>query len=298
MIKLLREVKIVNFVNLLRSGKKPLTIIFGLAIGLTAVLSLSSNRNNVYSIKGTTQTITLSTSSNQLNNWFLETGSVFTMSSVSCDLKLNENNILELRNGIQITITTENISKKPSYLLVARSDGKTIASINTDTETCDINDYLEVNIDADQVLTLPFEAITFIGEDVGAGVDKLLIDGSVNILEKEFFTEKRYIGETVKLNMGDRVRLADNEASKSAFAKGFVRFVDSNNLYFSVTSQADSVLIERFGSSTLSITPSIWSRMTNDPVVVGIGSIFALAFLFMEFFMMFMQIVKKNKVIK
>jgi hypothetical protein len=294
MIKLLSSVKAVSFVKALRDCKKHFNLLFIFAVGFVALLILFGNRNSVYSIKGTTQTITLATSSNQLNQWVIEAGSVFTMSSVSCDLELNANNALELSNNLQITITTEKMDDKLSYLLVARSDGNNVASINSDSKICDISDYLELNIDADQALTLPFEAITFIGEDVGTGVDKLLIDGSVNILEKQFFSSKRYIGETLQLNMGDRVRLAVDNPNESASAKGFVRFIDNSNLYFSVTSQADSVLIERFGSSTLTITPSIWSRITNDPIVAALGSLFALLFLLIEFFMAFNQIFKKD----
>lgn len=294
MVKLLRQVKTVTFVKMLGHIKRRFNILFILTLGILSLLILFGNRNSVYGIKGNTQTITLTTSSNQLNKWELNTGTVFDMSGHSCSVELSEDNVLALYENIKITITSEIFESKPRFLLIARKHAKPIAKVSTSTASCEINDYLEVTIDAKNLLTMPFEAVTFIGEDVGSGVDKLLLDGSVDILEKQFFSAKRYIGETVHLNMGDRVRLEEEHNNEPPYSKGFIRFIDNSDIYFSVTSQAKSVLIERFGSSTITVSPSVWSRMTNDPVVAALGSLFALLFVLVEFFMAFNQIFKKE----
>jgi hypothetical protein len=293
MIKRFGGINAVIFVKLLRSCNRHFNGIFVLSIGLIAILILFGNRSSVYSIKGNTQTISLTTSTNQLNRWVIDTGAIFTLSDIDCVAELTEDNYLQLNNDQKVTITTEKTDDKTSYLIVARSDGNNVGQLVTSDKTCELEDYLEISIDGAQSLTLPFAATTFIGEDVGTGVEKLLIDGSVNILEKQFFTAKRYIGETIELNMGDRVRLSETGSKGKTYAKGFLRFLDGESIYFSVTSQSDSVLIERFGSSTLTISPSVWSRITNDPVVAALGSLFALLFLLVEFFMAFNQIFKK-----
>lgn len=295
MAKLYSHVKMVTFVKAISHIKRNFSLIFILCLGIIALIILFGNRNSVYGIKGNTQTLTLITSPNQLNKWQISTGMVFTMSDHACSLQLDENNVLTLSDNIKITVTAETFASEPRFLLVARNDGKIVANISSSADSCEIADYLEVTIGKTNSLTLPFEALTFIGEDVGIGVDKLLLDGSVDILEKQFFSAKRYIGETVQLNMGDRVRLEEESNNELPYAKGFIRFLDNSNIYFSVTSQAKSVLIERFGSSTLTISPSIWSRITNDPVVAALGSLFALLFLLIEFFMAFNQIFKKEE---
>jgi hypothetical protein len=293
MIKRISSINAVIFVKLLPACKRRINAIFVLSIGLIAILILFGNRSSVYSIKGNTQTISLTTSTNQLNRWVIDTGAIFTLVDIDCAAELTEDNYLQLNNAQKVTITTEKTGDKTSYLIVARSDGNNVGQLVTPSKTCQLEDYLEISIDGAQSLTLPFEATTFIGEDVGTGVDKLLIDGSVDILEKQFFTAKRYIGETVELNMGDRIRLSETGSKGDTYAKGFLRFLDTESIYFSVTSQSDSVLIERFGSSTLTISPSIWSRITNDPVVAAFGSLLTLLFLLVEIFMAFNQIFKK-----
>jgi hypothetical protein len=279
--------------KLLPACKRRFNAIFVLSIWLIAILILFGNRSSVYSIKGNTQTISLTTSTNQLNRWIINAGAIFTLADIDCAAELTEDNYLQLNNAQKVTITTEKTGDKTSYLIVARSDGNNVGQLVTPSKTCQLEDYLEISIDGAQSLTLPFEATTFIGEDVGTGVDKLLIDGSVDILEKQFFTAKRYIGETVELNMGDRIRLSETGSKGDTYAKGFLRFLDTESIYFSVTSQSDSVLIERFGSSTLTISPSIWSRITNDPFAAAFGSLLTLLFLLLEIFMAFNQIFKK-----
>lgn len=295
MTSLFDKIKTIINLKAIRSVRRWFNLVFVLLIALLALLILFGDRNSVYGIKGNTQTLSLSTSPNQLNKWQFQTGEVFTFSDLSCALTLSDNSVLTLEEDVKITVTIQQDQIQNGFLLAVRSDDKSVATISNADKTCVIPSYLELFIAEDTLLTLPFEAHTFIGEDVGVGVDKLLLDGSVDILEKQFFSSKRYIGDTIELNMGDRVWLQEPIDKQAQYAKGFLRFVPESKVYFSVTSQAESVLVERFGSSTLTISPSIWSRLTNDPVVAALGSLIALLFLLLEFLMAFNQLFKNEE---
>ena len=163
----------------------------------------------------------------------------------------------------------------------------------TDGNSIPLSGYIELLVTVSSNLVLPFEGKALLGEDVGRDVDSLLLDGEVSILQSRFMSPRRYQSVTYTLDTGDRATIKD--VNNEYISKGFLRITDENAFYFSVVSEGDGVQLTRFGNEDLLLTPSIWSRVTKDPIVAAFTSLCALMFLLLEFILLLKQTLKNKE---
>ncbi|GAB3000625.1 hypothetical protein [Psychrosphaera aestuarii] len=251
-----------------------------LLVVVTAALILLGDRKNIYSVEGISQTITVETSGADINEWFFDNGVLVAEDLFMQPLELQESNTFKFSTNSKLRITSSKNGNDFQLLITARND-KNVGVLVNESESQILTGYVEVLLTISRDFILPFEGKALLGEDVGAGVESLLLEGEVSILESKFISSGRYQGENNKLDMGDRVSIIDNDSEY--ISKGFVRVTRQNAFYFSVISEGDGVQVTRFGNEEMIITPSIWSRVTKDPVVAAMTSLLALMFLLLEF---------------
>lgn len=249
-------------------------------LGAVAALVLYGNRNSNFSIKGTTEIATIITTGNPINTWQFNNGNVFSFESGIESLELSNDSFLVFKPGseIQISVHSENDVHK---MVIAAKNDEVTAVVTTPEQVLDLTGYVDLTINITEPIILPFEGKALIGEDIGEGVDSILLSGEISVSESRFLSSGRYQGEVHTLNPGDRVFVTGS--SENDVSKGFLRIENDEAFYFSVISEGDEAKITRFGSEDLIVTPSLWSRVTKDPVVAAMTSLFALLFLLLEF---------------
>lgn len=260
-------------------------------IGIVAVIILLGDRTNIYSVKGHTQTLTINTTSSDINEWYFDSGTLVAEELFLEPITLSSERYFTFASGTELRITAVNSAGQHKILISAKSL-KHSGTLESSDATTPLSGYLELLVNLSKDIVLPFEGKAFLGEDVGRDVDSLLLEGEVNILESRFMSSGRYQGETYTLDTGDRATIVD--LNNEYISKGFLRFTDENAFYFSVVSEGDGVRVTRFGNEDLLLTPSIWSRVTKDPVVAAITSLFALMFLLLEFILLLKQTIKNK----
>lgn len=266
-------------------------------IVLIAVVILFGNRNSIYSIKGETQTLTIFTSSNPINEWEFSQGQLFYLGldlqeetfELGHDIRLSEDDRLTVEPGTHIKVTSVHRQNQTNVVFVMKNDGKVVATLIKDGQQTSLSDYIELTVEITQPLALPFEGTAYIGEDIGTDVDSLLMSGEVSILEQRFLSSGRYQGEVYNLNTGDRAFVTQH--GNTTISKGFIRVTDNESFYFSAISEGNEARVIRYGSQDLVLAPSIWSRVTKDPNVAAITSLIALMFLLLECYLIIRETV-------
>lgn len=260
-------------------------------LGVVAALVLYGNRNSNFAIKGTTEIATIITTGNPINAWQFHNGNVFSIESDIESLELSSDSFLDFKPGSEIQISVRSENDVNTVVIAAKNDDVT-AVIKNSGKVLNLTGYVDLSITITEPIILPFEGKALIGEDIGEGVDSILLSGEISVSESRFLSSGRYQGEVHTLNPGDRVFVtgsAENDVSK-----GFLRIENEEAFYFSVISEGDEAKITRFGSEDLIITPSLWSRVTKDPVVAAMTSLFALLFLLLEFTLLLNKTIRKK----
>ena len=287
---MLRTEKLAIFLRL-RNKQLNAGYILIFLLGFIAAVVLFGNRDSIFSIKGTTETATVISTGNPINAWQFDTGTIFSFQSGIDALELTDDSYLVLKPEANIQVSIHNEDNVNKLVIAAKNDGIT-ATLITPQRQLDLEGYVDLTINVNESIILPFEGKTLIGEDIGKGVDSILLSGEISVLESRFLSNGRYQGEVYDLNPGDRVLVTGHD--KSEVSKGFFRIDNSGALYFSVMSEGEEAKITRFGSEDLIITASLWSRVTKDPVVAAMTSLFALLFLLLEFTLLINKTINKK----
>ena len=247
---------------------------------------LISDRENTFTVRGETENITIVFSNDNLNQWDLSNATLLLDITAPDDLvSLSIDSFFMPKVDTTARVLIRNQESKPSQLIITlESDGESAGEIETADKVIQLPSYAEITIDVNQSRVLPLDGYIRVGEDVGLGVESLLLSGEVSIVEKQFFRDERYVATEHKLDTGDRVELHNSiETDSLAKAKGFIRMTPSNPLAFTIHGEAKAVKVHRLGSNSYHITPSIWPRITNDPIIAAFSSLLAVIFLLLEF---------------
>ncbi len=260
-------------------------------LGIVAAIILLGDRTNIYSVKGHSQTITINTTSAEINEWYFESGILVAEDLFLEPVSLSAEKTITFATDTKLRVTS--INRDDHYkILISAKNPDFVGTFKNGNNVTKLTGYIELLLTTSNDLVLPFEGKAYLGEDVGVGVESLLLEGEVSILESRFLSSGRYQGETYALDTGDRATIVD--LNKEYISKGFIRITDETAFYFSVVSEGDGVRVTRFGNEDLLLTPSIWSRVTKDPVVAAITSLFALMFLLLEFTLLLKQTIRNK----
>ena len=271
-----------------------------LTLLLVGIVVLSP-RENVYSLTGDTEAVTIVFSDDSINQWNLS-GAKYSngFPDINENIKsrlLPEDSYLFPNKGTTARVSiVQSLGKKNHLLITFTTPNVSMGFIETPDGIIELLDYVEIKLPIDKSSLLAFEGETHIGEDVGQGVENILLSGQVRIIEQQLFRDKRYIAGDYLLDSGDRLALyKDNSLKENVNMKGFLRISDKTSFDFTVHGVGEVLMVFRLGSADYQITPSIWSRITKDPIIAAITTILATIFLLMEFFELLIRFILKSK---
>jgi hypothetical protein len=286
-------------IEFLRNFKHTKTIvkIFIFAFLVLYLYVLFMPRETIYTISGETEHMEIEFAQDIINEWDVSKGLLITNILIDDSITLPEDSYLFVDNltNVQISI---NEKSKSTYTLVLSLNNKngSIGVIEAPDNIIELSSYAEISLPINNSFILPFHGKVYLGNDVGRGVNNILLNGNVRIIEEQLLKDGRYIGGDFPLDIGDRVELfVDSQMSEISKVKGFMKITDNKYYEFIVHGEGDKVKVERLGSSGYEISPSFWYRITNDPIVAALSSVIAILFLLMEFSSLLFNYIKKEQ---
>jgi hypothetical protein len=128
----------------------------------------------------------------------------------------------------------------------------------------------------------PFTGSVTIGRDIHWSGTGVLTGGRITVFTVSESAERRRAVDEAPLMLGDQVSLRGDDEGGSAAPKGFVRarLTAGEGGAFDVVAfgRAERMRVDRFGDSGYELSPSLPTRILNDPVLV-LGGTFLVAFL-------------------
>ncbi|MDE3271391.1 hypothetical protein [Pseudoalteromonas sp. G4] len=295
MNKLSSQFKFVAILSAIKSGSVKFgSLIFILFLAVAVVITLFVERENVYTITGQTETLSVTLTNTPLNQWDLS------LATLLDDISASNEKLEPLPGSTYFSPsnnTTASIQVTPEgkYLIILNNSGS-VGQLETSKNTINLPDYVEIVLPTKNTKVIPFEGTIRIGEDVGNGVDTILLGGNVKIVEKQLFRNNRYVAGEYEFDTGDRLELYEDKAHTTlSKVKGFIQIGYSKNISFTVHGEGKSLNVSRLGTEGYQIKPSFWSRITKDPVIAALSTLFATLFLLMEFVDLFYKHLTKHR---
>jgi hypothetical protein len=131
-----------------------------------------------------------------------------------------------------------------------------------------------------RVLVFPFQGELTAGRDVTWSYNRMLNEGKLSVYTaSDKSAAKRVLVQEMDLMRGDQVRLKKTvRAEDTVWPRGHLRYVvmkpggdRDRALEVAGIGLAESLIIERFGSSEIAFRPGFWSRLMHDRLAIISG---------------------------
>ena len=281
-----------RFFRLLRgSGLSALILLLIFLLVFGAVIF---PRDSAISIFTLTEKVTISSQSLILGEWEVSGGKHF---SDPLDpgkfTRLPEYDVfLSLGEGSEIEITKHKNS--PMRLMIRSLDTFPSKILMPDGSQITLQKFAYLEIDKGWPRTLPVKAYVTIGDDIANGVNHILQEGQIQLIEKQLFGSDRYIAAEASLDRGDRLVLNNVESDGQPVLNGFLR-ADENEMISGVFhGKSVTAKIERMGAAGYTIKESIWRRIVSDPFVAIVSTLLGILLIALEI-VVAMNSLKQNK---
>jgi len=260
-----------------------LLLFFGFVLFLLIIYVIFADREAIYSVNAETEVATVTLIDDPLNQWQLPSGT-FTQDLMAFD-EAGEHwtgpEIVFRANPDTSASFMIDMAANQLAIVLQNAVGSVGTLLGSDQNKVLGTDVL-ITVPLDKNVIFPFFGELGVGEDVTTGVRTTLLSGTINIVEKELFSDVRYIAGDYQLNAGDRVLLyEDYEANELVKLRGYMRLTEEV-LQVSANGIAELARVERLGSEGYSVTSSVWRRVINDPVLMSITTLLAILLLLME----------------
>ncbi|RUO61797.1 hypothetical protein [Pseudidiomarina insulisalsae] len=273
------------FILFVRHFKKinGILLLLGFCLFLLITYVIFADREAIYSVNAETEVATITLIDDPLNQWQLPSGTL-TQDLMAFDQAQQQ------WTGAEI-IFRANADTSASFMIdiaanqlaiVLQSETASVGTIIGTGRSKALGSDVLIKVPLASNVIFPFFGELGVGEDVTTGVRTTLLSGSINIIEKELFSDVRYVAGDYQMNAGDRVLLYKNhEANELVKLRGYIRLADKV-LKVSANGIAELARVERLGSEGYSVTSSVWRRVINDPVLMSITTLLAILLLLME----------------
>jgi hypothetical protein len=282
-IGVLKKIKLPLIISRL-NHKKLKWILISIAL-ILMLFMLLANRENIFTLNGQADSVTVTFSKNQLNQWNISGAKVLYNLDTLEELELSTlESYFAPKEGSTAVLSFRFNDQIQELFIVVTSESGSVGVIDDQGREIALGSYLEIALPLNKTRILPFDGRVRLGEDVAVGVENILLSGSVKIIEQQLIGEARYVAGEYSLDRGDRVELYLNEQLLDASqVKGFMRLTQGNPIEITSHGIAEVAKVERLGSAGYKISPSVWARLTNDPFIAALTTMFGTLFLFMEF---------------
>jgi len=263
------------------------TIKWTFIAGMLTIMStlFLSGRENIFTVNGKVESATLTFAENRLNKWNITGASIITdLDNLEPELLQQQEVYFSPAKGATATVNFRIGTKRKEIFITVASEQGSIGVIESEDGSFTLGTYTEIIVPFEHSKIFPFVGSMQLGEDVAVGVENILLEGTVKIIEQEFIGDGRYVAGEYNLDRGDRVVLyLDNNLTRTSQVKGFMRLTDNNAIAITAHGVGEVVKVERLGSAGYKISPSVWARLTHDPLIAAITTLFATLLLLMEF---------------
>ncbi|MFC1520330.1 hypothetical protein ACFL6Z_11530 [Pseudomonadota bacterium] len=264
---------------------RKLKVVLILSMMLMMSVLFFSGRENIFTVSGQVESVTLTFASNQLNKWNISGASLLKGFNDFEPQRISQQEVYfsPAEGATAMVSQTLSIEMSEIFIVVSRDEGS-IGVIETEDGIENLGVYAEFRIPLEQARIFPFVGAISLGEDVAVGVESILLNGTIKIIEQEFIGKGRYVAGEYSLDRGDRVELfQDDKLQHTSQVKGFMRLSKGNPIDIISHGVGEVAKVERLGSAGYAISPSVWARLAKDPFIAAVTSLFAILLLLMEF---------------
>ncbi|UZD67069.1 hypothetical protein [Marinobacter sp. AN1] len=267
------------------------------ALLLAAVGALCEDRDNIFTVEATTETLSLVTSDEVFSQWFVGGGRLMTDPLASSDdsVLLPADTYLNISRGTEVTVQRHGIQALRIKLQNPSGPLGTLNSVEPLETT--LGSWAVVIFEPELTpLILPFRGVLTVGDDVTSQVDSILLSGSISVLEQQWIRNTRYVAGNTTLDPGDRIRFwdeSDGNGPKQAVVEGFIRVEPTNQERFTEAlnamqliahGAASYVQVQRLGSTGYQVYAHRWARFLYDPLLASLAALGAVLFAALEIY--------------
>lgn len=272
--------------SLMHSGWSRRLIILSIVTVMLSVLGyvMFAERVNIYTVSAKTDILKVTIAENGINQWEIPQHAEIIDFFAAEQLPLNgSENYVHVAAGTVVTMTIDHNKERLVITLENNTEQGSVGELESNFEYTPLGQYVDIIFTQPQQLIFPFRGSMILGDDVAAGVDAVLREGSIRIIEQELLGDVRYISGEFALDEGDRVTLhSDFNYEKDVVLRGFVRYKPGEPMAVTAHGETTVARVERMGSTGYDAKTSMWKRFANDPVVIAVTSLYAVLFLILE----------------
>lgn len=271
------------------------------SVELTAVIVLIMllvlwDRDKIFTFEIATEVVSITITDPVLSHWPIGSAKLQDDPFDENDSRvLDAFSLLTISPGTQVRIQRHGL--RTVRIRLHKDEGKSVGRITPPSgDAVELGDWALFGITPDQApVVLPFRGQVQVGEDVSPGVDSVLLNGDISVIEAQAIGRTHYVAGSQRLETGDRVTpmhatgLLRQKLSKASM-DGFLRiepaqgFSDpADGLLLVAHGEADYVQVDRLGSAGYEIRASRWARFLHDPLLAAIVAIMTLLILLIEF---------------
>ncbi|PPI84483.1 hypothetical protein KEHDKFFH_09420 [Marinobacter maroccanus] len=247
-------------------------------------------RDRIFTLDAVTETASVVTSDGAFSEWRVGGANLHKSPFATKDsaILLPESAYLLIHQGTRVDIQRHGI--QDVRLTLSRTEKSVGSIVSPDDVDRLLGNWASLTVSSDdRPFVWPFRGTLVVGDDVSSGVDSVLLQGTVNVLEEQLVRDTRYSAGTSELDRGDKVgfwKQPEGEKHEEAIVEGFFRIEPTNQERFTEAlnaiqlvahGSADHVKVERLGSSGYQIRATNWARFLYDPLLsffAGLGALF------------------------
>ena len=272
--------------HLMQCGWPRRLIILSIVTVMISLLAyvMFAERVNIYTVSAKTDILKVTIAENGINQWEIpqhaEIIDFFAAEQIPLE---GSESYIHVAAGTVATMTIDHNKERLVITLENNSEGGSVGEVESNFNYTPLGQYVDIIFTQPQQLIFPFRGSMILGDDVAAGVDAVLREGSIRIIEQELLGDVRYISGEFQLDEGDRVTLHnDFEYQQDVVLRGFVRYEPGEPMAVTAHGETTVARVERMGSTGYDAKTSMWKRFANDPVVIAMTSLYAVMFLILE----------------
>ena len=257
--------------------RSTLSLMAVLVLSPLIVIVISMNRpwQATFSINAQTEIAEFETGQQNIPNWFVMTERIridgMDADPFSGQLKIGRETrvrLVRLHNG-PLRLTVVQAGQGPAAILFDEAENR-IATARERLQAI-------VAVPRGKATTLPITGRAVIGDTIfsqSVETSPVLLDGHVQVFGRYVIGRNRFAAQQAQLDSGDRLELDYSSAAPSG--NGLIRIQpDQPGVKVVFHADADAVRILRFGTAGYELSPSLWARVSADPLYQSLLAIYA-----------------------
>ena len=239
------------------------------------VIAMNLPWQATFSISARTEIVEFDTGQNNVPNWFV------TIERMRIDGVDAEPFSGQLEIGREARVRLVRLQNGPLRLTVDQAGQGPVATLYDEAENriATARERLQaiVAVPQGEATTLPIAGRAVIGDTIfsqSVETSPVLLDGHVQVFGRYVIGRNRFAAQQAPLDSGDRLEL--DYSSTAPGGHGLIRVQrDRPGVQVVFHADADAVRILRFGTAGYELSPSLWARVSADPLYQSLLAIYA-----------------------